>query len=397
MVKGNRMHNAIIVITYDRPASLMRLLDSVLEARYPSSDVIDLIVSIDKSTVEAELVKVAKSLKWPFGELIVRTFPQRQGLREHVLQCGDYAYQYDAVVLLEDDLIVSPYFYSYTKQALAKYSNDENISGISLYKHLFHPGAYRPFEAENNGYDAYLMQFAQSWGQCWNQRMWNGFRTWYAENADSDLGRDSMLPKYITEWNEHSWLKYFMRYVVESNTFFIYPMISLSSNCSEAGQHNLQQNNDFEVPLLRGSMVFNLPNISNAVKYDVYFERMEVGDIIFQSYEGSKAIDLYGLRTTYSDASYVVSTNSLPYKQLLEVAICKRPIEENIIHPVAGNGIYLYDLSIPGKNRKARINLLTRYDVRGENFRNLFSLWYFELMNVTVSKLASLLKTFYHK
>ena len=50
------------------------------------------------STVE----KFATEYNWEYGEKIVRTFPERQGLKKHILQCGDYTSKYDVVVILED-------------------------------------------------------------------------------------------------------------------------------------------------------------------------------------------------------------------------------------------------------------------------------------------------------
>lgn len=139
---------------------------------------------------------------------------------------------YDAVVVLEDDLMVSKYYYTYVKQALAFYCDDCKIAGISLYKHQTHPGVYRPFEPVNNGYDVYMQQFAMSWGQCWSNTMWKKFKNWYLENEQKDLTEGNVLPQYIANWNKQSWLKYYMRYIVEKDKYFVYPYFSLSTNAS---------------------------------------------------------------------------------------------------------------------------------------------------------------------
>ena len=40
------------------------------------------------------------------------------GLRAHVITCGDLVNIYDNIIVLEDDLFVSPYFYKYANDAL---------------------------------------------------------------------------------------------------------------------------------------------------------------------------------------------------------------------------------------------------------------------------------------
>ena len=126
------MKIAIVAVGYNRPDSMNDLLKSIVKADY-DSDRVDLIVSIDKGERQSEVISVAEQISWSFGEKIIRAFSERQGLRNHIIQCGDLTEKYDAVVVLEDDLLVSRYFYSYVKQTLKFYQNDPNIAGISLY------------------------------------------------------------------------------------------------------------------------------------------------------------------------------------------------------------------------------------------------------------------------
>ena len=216
---------AIIAAGYNRPDSLERLLGSLLRADYVG-DQVDLVISLDKGRRQQEVINAAEKICWPYGEKKLRIFSERQGLRAHIIQCGDLTEQYDAVVVLEDDLIVAQHFYSYVKQTISRYADDYKIAGISLYRHQIHPGVNRPFEPANNGYDIYLQQFAMSWGQCWTKKMWERFKKWYVVNVEEDLTKGDMLPVYISRWNSQSWLKYFMRYIVEKDKYFVYPYFS---------------------------------------------------------------------------------------------------------------------------------------------------------------------------
>lgn len=364
---------AIVAVGYNRPDSIKQLLQSLQCADY-DQDQVDLVVSVDKGERQQEIVSVVENINWAHGKKKIRAFSQRQGLRSHIIQCGDLTETYDAVVILEDDLMVAPYFYSYVKQAVTRYNDDEHIAGISLYKHQTHPGINRPFEPANNGYDVYLQQFAMSWGQCWTRTMWQHFRAWYNENEGKNLSEGNILPTYISNWNKQSWLKYYMRYIVEEDKYFVYPYFSLATNASDVGEHCRIPNNDFQVSLQEGNPEYRFPHFEDAIKYDVFFERIGIEDKVFPELNGKKLLDLYGDRITYGDTKYLLSINSLPYKVVKTIQLRYRPIEINCIYPSAGEGIYLYDLSVPSDAPRINMDIITRYDVRSLHWKKTFHL-----------------------
>ena len=369
------MKYGIIAVGYNRPDSLRRLIRSIVHAEYGTESV-DLLISIDKSDIQDNVADAVSDVKWNYGDFRIIKQESRLGLRNHILKCGDLVDQYDAVVVLEDDLVVSPYYFDYVKETVLKYADDPNIGGISLYKHETHPGARRPFIPDHNGFDAYMMQFAQSWGQCWTKSMWNGFRSWYADNEKSDLGRDTLLPDYIVSWNNQSWLKFFMRYLAETDKYFIYPYISLSTNASDVGEHNTNSNNDYQVALLAGRKEYRLPNLYEAVRYDVFLERQGIENQIFSGLKGKKVLDLYGQRHDFSGADYLISTQSLPYKQEISFQIKYRPHEINCLLVEEGNDAFVYSLNTKSFRPTTTSVNLTRYDVRAVSWKRLLGLGY---------------------
>ena len=56
---------AVVVMAYNRPDSLRRLLESLLRASYP--DEVPLVISIDKSKTDT-VRKLAESFDWPFAK-----------------------------------------------------------------------------------------------------------------------------------------------------------------------------------------------------------------------------------------------------------------------------------------------------------------------------------------
>ena len=338
---------------------MLRLWKTLLAADY-GDDRVTLYISLDKGARQAELVRIAEDLDWPHGDKKIRVFPERQGLRPHIIACGELTREYDAVIILEDDLIVSQQYYQYAKRALAFYGDDPRIGGISLYKHLLNMDCNRPFLPEEDGSFTYLMQFAQSWGQCWNLRMWDGFYRWYTERGTAEVDPND-FPSCIMRWDEHSWMKYFMRYLRVSDQFFVYPRTSLTTCHADAGQHGGGDINDYQVPMLTGAPVYDFKPFEDMVKYDMFLERIGVPSLV----EGkSMCVDLYGYKKKFDGYDLLASTARRPYRVLRTCGLIYRPQEKNLFVPVEGKDIYIYDLHTPATLPADNGLALTRYDIR---------------------------------
>lgn len=391
MEKRSMNKICIVVVGYNRPDSISRLLGSLSQADY-CGDTVDLYISIDKGARQKEIIDDANRFVWEHGQKCIRAFEDRQGLRKHIIQCGDYVFDYDALVLLEDDITVSKGFYCYVRQAAEFYKDDTSIAGISLYKHHVNVASDHFFEPEFNGYDAFMMQFSQSWGQCWTRTMWQKFRDWYFKNMDMQFTRPSSaadaLPDNILHWGPQSWLKYNMAYIVENNLFYVYPYHALSTNHSEIGQHNNTVSSDWQVEMTSRSIRYRFPDLENAVKYDVFFERMSF-DV--PGYAGKKVmIDLYGNKKKFDHFDYLISTASRPYEIAEKWKLKYRPHELNLQFQEPGNDIFLYDLHKSAKKPKTQKFTRTRYDVRSTRWNELLSLALAEFLSKCIKALKSI-------
>jgi len=261
---------AIVVVAYNRPHSLQRLLSSLANTR--KADGARLIISIDNNGSENQpVLDMAKNFKWPFGEKEVVHQPVKLGLRKHILQCGDLSKKYGSVIILEDDLFVSPYFYDYAVQALEYYEPDEKTGGISLYNHVDEDMTELPFMPIQDDSDVYFIQFPSSWGQAWSENQWNNFRTWYDKNPD--ISKIRISPQVLS-WSESSWKKYFNAYLVYSGRYFVFPRISLTTNFNDKGTHKvLDINHNGQTQLRITDTHYRFRYCADSFcRYDAHFE-----------------------------------------------------------------------------------------------------------------------------
>lgn len=333
----------IVVVAYNRVWSMQRLLKSLENAIYKSNDV-PLIISIDKGSNNQDVLEAANSFVWTHGEKKVIYQKENLKLRKHILHCGDYALKYGNVIILEDDLYVSPYFYDYAEAALRFVDDSTRIAGVSLYNHRFNVCAAEPFEAIDDGFDNWYFQFASSWGEAWTKKQWMAFKEWY--ELLPQIKNRLAVPQYVQNWPASSWLKYFIAYLIEKDMYFIYPKKSLTTNFGEAGTHVNINNTNYQVPLQNASIKYSFSTIGESKSvYDAFFESETVKQKMLT--EGKNVlIDLYGIKPIdklLGSTQYILSRRALPYQIVGQYGCCMRPHEANIIYGVKGTDFHLYN------------------------------------------------------
>lgn len=351
---------AIVVVAYNRVNSITKLLNSLLYAYY--SQPVTLILSIDKS--ESDAVEcLGDRFEWPYGDKIVVKHVDNIGLRKHILSIGEYTKQYDGVVVLEDDLEVSPSFFNFALEAVERYQNDDRIAGISLYTFPLNLHVSLPFIPDRNEYDAFLFQNAQSWGQIWMTRSWGHFIEWYEKNSD-DFSDQPHLPQSICHWGKNSWLKYHIKYCIEQNKYFVYPYTSLTYCSGAVGVHSREVNNYTQGALLRGNMTnYRLPTFESAVKYDAFYERV---DLDYKLGVEDVCLDLNGSKGNRMNHRYWLTTRRAPYKVVRSFGLKYIPMEQNVVYNVEGDTIFLYDTQKKGKKpRNNFISIINYYKYNG--------------------------------
>lgn len=361
---------AICVVGYNRPGPIKRLLTSLSNAEY-MGHCVKLYISIDKSN-DNSVTSVADEYVWPYGEKDVILHEKNLGLRKHILSCGNLLENHDAIIVLEDDVVVSPSFYTYAAQCVEKYKDNDEIAGISLYGFIMNHHNHLTFWPMKTDSDVYLMQFAQSWGQVWMKNQWNDFMKWYSSNSDDDFIMTPHLPDSIGTWPKSSWLKYHIRYCIENDKYFVYPYSSLTTCFSDVGVHTKADSTYSQTPISFGLQTSF--KVSPTVRYDAFFESMNVLDFLSE-YKGSLCVDFYGEKRNREKRRYWLTREIADYKVIKSYAIDYKPYELNVLYDnIGGDDLFLYDTDCIEKNPRSRQHIDRKY--------------YFYLFNIPVDKNA---------
>lgn len=330
---------AIVIIAWNRPRSLERILGSLSKAHFSASDV-PLVIGIDGGG-DPEVVKIAEAFSWNHGPKEIIVQPQRIGLKAHVLACGDLSQRFGAVTILEDDLLLSPWFYKYAESALEFYQEDDRIGGISLYSHrMMESNSFYPFEPVCGDQGVYFIQYAVSWGQVWTARQWQLFRDWYAQNPVADNG----VAHYLSRWPDDSWKKEFVRYLMQTDRYFVCPGVSYSTNFADAGAHFPEDSSVFQVPLAMQKPRTEFRSFSPKEEcYDPCFEpQLSWLQSLLPDLEGlSIEVDLMGQKEPEHCRTEFMLTSRAVKKNTRSWGMRMRPLWQNLHFGVEGEDLNL--------------------------------------------------------
>jgi hypothetical protein len=248
-------------------------------------------------------------------------------------------HEHGEIVLLEDDVYVSPFFYDFVTAALERYADDPEIAGLSLYSFGFNESGETPFAAIDDGGDVYFLQSAASWGQVLTRDQWAAFRSWLDRRGP--VGRSALIPREMNHWPATSWKRLFNVYLAEAGKYFVVPRHGLSTNLGEPGVHVSRVITYLSAPLSWGSRDWRLPPLRDSrCRYDAFFQ-LEIPSLLAWSpapLPDDLALDLYGQRDLDSLANEWLITGRHWKDGAAERGFGIRlfPFEVNLIEGIAG-------------------------------------------------------------
>lgn len=170
----------IALFTYNRADKTQRVLESLMQNAEAKDS--DLFIFSDgpKNEKAVEGVKAnreyihqvqesSREFNW-FKEVTLIEREKNWGLANSLIAgITEVINKYGRVIVVEDDLILSPYFLKFMNDGLEKYQNEERVGAISAYVPAF----------DNNLPETYFLRFFH----CWGWATWK--RGWEVLNIDS--------------------------------------------------------------------------------------------------------------------------------------------------------------------------------------------------------------------
>lgn len=163
------MTSPIAIFVYSRPDHARRTIEALL--KNPLACESDLIVYSDAArTLEkrAAVLEVRAYLETisGFRSVTIKYRSENYGLAKSIIHgVTEVLQQSDRVIVLEDDIVTSPYFLAYMNEALELYAHDERVASIHGY--LYPTNFALP--------EAFFLRGADCWGWATWRRGWAHF------------------------------------------------------------------------------------------------------------------------------------------------------------------------------------------------------------------------------
>lgn len=159
----------LALFVYARPAHTRRTVESLLRNRFASET--DLIVFSDAARTldKAESVHLVREYVANivgFRSLTVHHRPQNFGLAKSIVEgVTQVLTEHERVIVLEDDLVTSPYFLHYMNEALDRFAEEDRVISVHGYVYPVH----KPLP------EAFFLRGADCWGWATWRRGWAQF------------------------------------------------------------------------------------------------------------------------------------------------------------------------------------------------------------------------------
>lgn len=229
----------VFVLGWKRWSSMERLLASLAAADY-LGDKVGLHIHIDGGSGKdwEKSISIAKAFQWDFGSKNVRVSEKNGGLATSWLTAWVPASDNEHAIILEDDLVVSKYFYRYIKRMYQAYGDRPEIAGVTLQRGtLVATGGHKKKES----LDPFAYKLLGSWGYSPHPRWWRQFIELDFKHLDPSVPHLITTRWFNRQKRGKMWTQYWIWFCNEHNIYTVYlnaPMRhSFGVNYREKGVH----------------------------------------------------------------------------------------------------------------------------------------------------------------
>jgi hypothetical protein len=167
----------VILFVYNRPKHTLKVLEAL--SANELADASELFIFADGPKENAspddrrmieQTRQVIRQRKW-CAKVTIHEADQNKGLAASITDSvSEIVKAYERVIVLEDDIVTSPYFLRYMNEALERYSQEDRVMSIA--------GYFYPIEKKLSS--SFFLCFDSSWGWATWQRAWRHY------NPDTD-------------------------------------------------------------------------------------------------------------------------------------------------------------------------------------------------------------------
>lgn len=229
----------IVLFVYNRPEHLRQTIEALKQNDLASES--ELFIYSDGPKNEADASKIYEVREYikkieGFKDLVIIEKENNAGLAKSVIAGVDAVLErFEKIIVLEDDLAVSPFFLDYMNAALNIYENIDQVMQIS--------GFMFPVKFRNVSKDCFFLPFTTTWGWGTWKRAWRHFdntmKGYERLRENKELRRSfdmrgtypyfDMLERQmrgeVNSWGIQWYLAVFI-----NNGIVLHPRISLSKN-----------------------------------------------------------------------------------------------------------------------------------------------------------------------
>ena len=301
----------IVLLAFDRPSSTIRCLNSLRAAFYPSEIQIPLHIRIDRhldGSENKQLLYAVHAYEWPFGEKTILVHEKHVGLREQWLSVPVN----DVTLILEDDIVVSPFYY-HILLAMLRGNSKKDQFGIALQKPQWQMGMnehgrWRRLDAITKLSPLFTFPAPATWGFVTFPNVWQRFVRWGRDfTRDGRYTEGALTSKWVQERGESSLISpLIFEYLLEWDLGITYFWLGNSTVLATARpplEGSKSMGRHYRDSLLEDAnaalqVISNVQSESNTAKFSVCMDRIELDDdptkypIIWATKGESEMLDL---------------------------------------------------------------------------------------------------------
>lgn len=258
----------IAIFTFNRLEHTQKTIEALLKNKFVDNS--DIYIFSDGPRNKEEKEKVDEVRKYlrsisSFKNINIIESEKNLGLANSIIKgVSEIIGKHDKIIVLEDDLVVAPYFLEYMNEALNKYELRDDIWSISGYSpNINIPNSYRD--------DVFLIRRGSSWGWAtwkdrwelndWDIRDYKNFIKNREKKYDFNSAGNDLTPMLNDQIEKriNSWAIRWVYNQYKEDKWTVYPVKSLVKNIGNdlSGTHS-SVTDKFDVNLSENKIVINL-------------------------------------------------------------------------------------------------------------------------------------------